>query len=270
MMPRRNYLSLFLLGMILSVSTSSKSLSADFPEATRPDPALIQTAFPRNEKIIYELTWLGIKAGTVSITIRQKESGNWHILGEARSSPLFSLFFPVEDRFETEMGADMFPEWITLQQREGCYQAFRRVTFHQERLQVISEKEGDPSKTYKLNRPSHNELTSFLILRALPLKAGGSVFVETFASDKSYTVEVKVIKRERLKTNFGEVTAIKVRPELPFKTVQDQQGEFYAWFTDDQRRLPIKLQGGVVLGSMVGRLVEWQVDNKLIFRNPEP
>ena len=180
-----------------------------------------------------------------------------------------SLFFPVEDRFETEVGADMFPEWITLEQREGCYKAFRRVTFQQDRLKVISEKDGDPSKTYKLNRPSHNELTSFLVLRTLPLKAGQSVFVETFASDKSYTVEVKVIKRERLQTYFGEVNAIKVRPELPFKTVQEQKGEFYAWFTDDQRRLPIKLQGGVILGSMVGILVEWQVDDKPIFRNPE-
>ena len=32
----------------------------------------------------------------------------------------------------------------------------------------------------------------------------------------------------------------------------------------DQRRLPIKLQGGVILGSMVGKLVEWQV----VFRFP--
>ena len=268
-MSTRKFSSLFLFGIILLALTPSHSLLADFTEVTRPDPALIQTAFPRNEKMIYELTWLGIKAGTVSINIRQKESGNWYILGEARSSPLFSIFFPVEDRFETEMGPEMFPEWITLQQHEGCYKAFRRVTFQQDRLRVISEKDGDPSKTYKLNRPSHNELTSFLVLRTLPLKAGQSVFVETFASDKSYTVEVKVIKRERLQTNFGEVNAIKVRPELPFKTVQEQNGEFYAWFTDDQRRLPIKLQGGVILGSMVGILVEWQVDDKPIFRKPD-
>jgi len=37
------------------------------------------------------------------------------------------------------MGADMFPEWITLQQREGCDQAFRRVTFHQDRLILSPE-----------------------------------------------------------------------------------------------------------------------------------
>ena len=86
----------------------------------------------------------------------------------------FSLFFPVEDRFETEMSPDMFPEWITLEQREGCYKAFRRVTFQQDRLKVISEKDGDPSKTYKLNRPSHNELTSFLVLKDSSAK-GGSV-----------------------------------------------------------------------------------------------
>lgn len=266
----KGWCSILVPGVILVLAlTAGHSLFADFTVVTRSDPALIQTAFPRKEKMVYELTWLGIKAGTVSIDIRKKEGGNWHVLGEARSSPLFSLFFPVEDRFETALGADLYPEWITLQQREGSYQAFRRVTFYQDRLRVVSEKDSDPSKTYKLNRPAHNELTSFLVLRTLPLTAGRSVFVETFAADRSHTVEVKVIKRERLQTGFGEVDALKVRPDLPFKTVQEQRGEFYAWFTDDARRLPIRLQGGVVLGSIVGRLVEWHVDDKIIFRIAE-
>jgi hypothetical protein len=268
-MAMRRHSPLSFFTMILLALTPGQGLLADFTDVVRPDPALIQKAFPRNEKMVYELTWLGIKAGTVSIHIRQKGNGNWHILGEARSSPFFSFFFPVEDRFETETGADLFPEWITLQQREGCYRAFRRVIFQQDRLRVTSEKDRDPSRTFKLNRPAHNELTSFLVLRALPLQEGRSVFVETFSADKSYTVEVKVLKRERLQTGFGEFNAIKVRPELPFKTVQEQKGAFYAWFTDDQRRLPVQLKGGVVLGSIVGKLVEWQVDDKPIFRDPD-
>ena len=269
-MSTPKHLSLSLIGVILLAFISSQGFSADFTEVTRPDSALIQTAFPRNEKLVYELSWLGIKAGTVSIYIRRKESEKWFILGEARSLPFFSLFFPVEDRFETEIGADLFPEWITLQQREGSYKAFRRVTFQQNRLKVVSEKEGEGPKTYNLNRPSHNELTSFLILRILPLTVGRSVFVETFSPEKSYTVEVKVLKRERLQTIFGEVFALKVKPELPFKTMKEQKGNFYAWFTDDQRRIPIKLKaGGVILGSIVGELVEWQVDDKPLLRSPE-
>ncbi len=268
-MSRHKNLSFPLIGMILLALISSRGFSDDFTEVTRSDPALIQTAFPRNEKLVYELSWLGIKAGTVSVSIRQKESGKWFILGEAQSSPLFSLFFPVEDRFETEIGADLYPEWITLQQLEGSYKAFRRVTFQQNRLKVISEKDNDEPKTYNLHRRSHNELTSFLILRTLPLTVGRPVFVETFASDKDYTVEVKVLKRERLQTILGEVTALKVEPALPFKTVKEQKGRFYAWFTDDQRRIPVKLKGGVILGSIVGELVEYQEDDKPMIVSPE-
>jgi hypothetical protein len=128
-----------------------------------------------------------------------------------------------------------------MQQLEGSYKAFRRVTFQQNRLKVISEKDDDGPKTYILKRPSHNELTSFFILRTLPLIVGRLVFVETFASDKSYTVEIQVLKRERVQTIFGEVEALKVKPTLPFKTVKDQKGKFYAWFTDDPRRIPVKL-----------------------------
>jgi hypothetical protein len=268
-MFKAKYIALLAVGIILWVLHPGSGLWADYSEVTRPDPALVKTAFPRNEKMVYDLTWLGVKAGTVSLHILQREDGSWRVLGEARSSPLFSLFFPVEDRFETALGSDLYPEWITLQQREGGYRAFRRIIFHQDRLQVVSGKDNDPSKTYRLNRPAHNELTSFLVLRTLPLRAGRSVFVETFAADKSYTVEVKVIKKERMQTGLGEVEAIKVRPELPFRTVQEQRGEFYAWFTDDPRRLPVRLEGGVILGSIVGKLVEWQVDDKVVFRSPE-
>jgi hypothetical protein len=268
-MSRLKDLSISLIGMILLAFTSGQCFSDDFTEITHPDPALIQTAFPRNEKLVYELSWLGIKAGTVSVSIRQKEDGKWFILGEARSSPFLSLFFPVKDRFETEIGADLFPEWITMQQLEGSYKAFRRVTFQQNRLKVTSEKDDDGPKIYNLKRPSHNELTSFLILRTFPLIVGRSVFVETFASDKSYTVEVQVLTRERVQTIFGEVEALKVKPALPFKTVKEQKGKFYAWFTDDQRRIPVKLQGGVLLGSIVGKLVEWQDDDKPMIVSPE-
>jgi hypothetical protein len=268
-MSRHEYLSFPLIGMILLAFTSGQGFSADFAEVTRPDPALVQTAFPKNEKLVYELRWLGIKAGTVSISIRQKESGKWFILGEARSSPFFSLFFRVEDRFETEIGADLYPEWITLQQLEGSYTAFRRVTFQQNRLKVISEKDDDGPKSYNLQRPSHNELTSFLILRTFPLTVGRSVFVETFASDKGYTVEVKVLKKDRLQTIFGEVTALEVQPELPFKTVKEQRGNFFAWFTDDRRRIPVKLKGGVLLGSIIGELVEWQEDDNPMIVSPD-
>jgi hypothetical protein len=268
-MSAKPFLSFLLIGAILLALTSRQGFADDSPEPTPPDPALIQTAFPKKEKMVFVLRWLGIKAGTISIHIHQKENGKWFILGEARSSPFFSIFFPVEDRFETEVGEDLYPEWITLQQHEGSYRAFRRVTFQQDRLRVISKKDDDPPKTYNLNRPAHNELTSFLILRTLPLKVGRSVFVEVFASNKTYTVEVKVLKKESLPTILGEVETFQIEPVLPFKTVKEQKGRFHAWFTDDQRRVPVKLKGGLILGSIVGELVEWEAEDTLLYRSLE-
>ena len=225
-MSTRKFSSLFFFGIILLALTPSHSLLADFTEVTRPDPALIQTAFPRNEKMIYELTWLGIKAGTVSINIRQKESGNWYILGEARSSPLFSIFFPVEDRFETEMGPEMFPEWITLQQHEGCYKAFRRVTFQQDRLKVISEKDGDPSKTYKLTRPSHNELTSFLVLRTLPLRKVGQSFWRPLLRIKVIRWKSRSLKGNACKPISEKLTQLKLGRSCPLKPFRNKRENF--------------------------------------------
>ncbi len=178
----------------------------------------------------------------------------------AKSSRLFSLFYPVEDWFETDVyGPDMLPAWIVIRQKEGSYRSDKRVTFNQAALRVVYQADDGAPETYRIPRPSHNEISSFFIMRTLPLPLGRSVFVETFVSRKSYTVEVKILKKELLNTILGSVRTIKVKPELLFEGVHERRGDVYMWCTDDQRRVPVQIKGAIRIGSLVATLREWHV-----------
>jgi len=250
-----------LLAAILSVFVGDfVAHTAIEPHVTSPDLTLLKTAFPKNERIVYDLTWFGIKAGDITLTVNNIGGDKRRIVAVAKSSPLFSLFYPVEDRFVTEVsGPQMLPRWIVIRQREGNYRSLKRAIFDQAGLKVLYEKDDEAPVSYDLPRPAHNEISSFYIMRALPMSIGQSVFVETFASKKSYTVQVQVLQKERFQTKLGEVDTIKVKPELLFEGVYQRKGDVYVWLTNDERRIPVKVKGAIRIGSLVATLADWQI-----------
>ncbi len=259
-MLRKKAPYLFLSIAVFIFFISVMAYTAIQPVTTPPDSRLLKTSFPKNERIVYKVTWFGIKAGDITFMVKDRGKDKWHILAVARSSSLFSLFYPVEDIFETEVsGPEMLPEWIVIRQKEGKYRSFKRVMFDQSGLKIVYEKDDEETVTYSIPRPAHNEISSFFIMRVLPMSIGRSVFVETFASRKSYTVEVKVLQRDRLQTGLGELTTIKVKPVLLFEGVHERTGDVYVWLTDDKRRIPVQVKGAIRIGSLVARLAGWQV-----------
>lgn len=260
-MTKRTRWSAILVTFLLVVVTAIGAQSAISPAATtRPEDKLINAAYPRNERIVYELSWFSMKAADIILTVTGKDNGRWHILVEVKSSPFLSFFYPMNDRFETEItGPDMLPEWITAEQRKGNRRTLKSSVFDQNALKVVYKKDKDAPKVFGIPRPSHNEISSFFILRTLPMNVGQSVFVETFAAKKSHTVEVKILERERCNTALGEVETIKVKPELPFEPIKKQRGSFYIWFTEDDRRIPVKIEGTIRRGPLSAELKEWTV-----------
>jgi len=54
------------------------------------------------ERLVYDLSWTGIKAGTATMEIRN-DRDEMHIISTAFSAKWISAFYPVEDRVESVM-----------------------------------------------------------------------------------------------------------------------------------------------------------------------
>jgi hypothetical protein len=53
---------------------------------------------------------------------------------------------------------------------------------------------------------------------------------------------------------MGRVRAVVVKPETKFQGVLQKRGDSFIWFTDDDRRIPIRLEAKVKIGTVVGTL----------------
>ena len=213
------------------------------------------------EELIFEVRWMGLLAGSASMVVsgRVIRDGHdvYHIRSLAESSPFFSLFYYVRDMGETFVDVrELHPWYFRLDQHEGSRVVQHTVTFDQQRGVAIHTKNQDAPREVKVPVGVHDSLSSFYMLRTLPLRVGQSIHLHTFANGKTYDVEVQILRREKVEAYWGPVDALVVRPLMRFEEILRQKGDVLIWVTDDDRRLPIRMRTAIKVGSIEATLIE--------------
>lgn len=220
----------------------------------------LAAAFAIPEKLVYDLTWTGIKAGTAMQEIN-KVGDEIHIVSTARSADWISTFFPVEDRIESVLtGANPpgigLPRSYRMKIREGRHSRDREVLFDQAgKISHYRNHLSGEKMDIVLPGSTFDTLSSFYYVRTLKLEVGKPVFLTILDSKKVWRVEVKVLRKEKLKTKLGNFDTIVIKPLLKSEGIMDKRGDMYIWLTDDHRLLPVKMKTKVKVGSITATLV---------------
>lgn len=219
------------------------------------------SAFTSPEKLIFDLTWTGVKAGTATLeTVIDKEQTK--IISTANSADWVSVFYKVEDRIESLLKKTQtasiagLPENYRVKLREGKHRRDKEIIFdHPNRRAVFIDHLGPEKKTFTIRENTFDPLSSFYYIRTLKYEVGKSVYVDIFDSKKLWNVEVQVIRRERIKTELGEFDTVVIKPLMKSEGIFNRKGDMYIWLTDDLKRVPVKMQTKVAVGSVTATLV---------------
>ena len=60
---------------------------------------------------------------------------------------------------------------------------------------------------------------------------------------------------ETVRGPWGEIDAARVLVIMPFQGLFLNQGNIRVWFTNDDRRIPVRMKAKVIIGSIVADLV---------------
>jgi hypothetical protein len=225
-------------------------------------PAL--AAFSVPERLVFDISWSGIVAGTAVQEVSQ-ESDGVRIVSTARSADWLSVFFAVDDRIEAVMGKGAegklfgLPKSFRENIREGHSRYHKDITFdHGRQCAVIFnhlEKNPDRKTTSLPITPITYDSLSCLYHARLQKLAPGSVFyIDIFDGKRLHNTEVKVLRRETLTTDLGVFKTVVIMPVLKTQGVFSKTGDLFIWLTDDERRVPIKMQSKVKIGSVTATL----------------
>lgn len=212
------------------------------------------------EKLVYDLTWTGIKAGTATQEIFM-DKGDTKIVSTARSADWVSVFFPVEDRIESILSKNPeskigLPKKYSIKIREGKHRRDKEIHFnHAKGIAYYKDNLNGDKKELPISASTIDTLSSFYFVRTLKLEVGKPVYLTILDNKKTWTVEVQVLRKEKIKTALGTFDTIVIKPHMKSEGILDKKGEMVIWLTDDSRRLPVKMQTKVKVGSITAILV---------------
>jgi hypothetical protein len=213
----------------------------------------ISWAITLPEKLDYELQWSGITAGYATMHMYKGEDEQTRIVSTARSVSWITRFYPVKDRAETtvESASPWYPIKYTLKTREGRRRKHREVRFDRDNGKAVYlDYRKKTEKEYDIPKEIFDPMTAFYHVRFMDLEVGKSSFVPMFDSKKIWSLEIKVLKRERVKVPAGVFDTIKIRPLMKSEGIFSRKGALYIWFTDDEKRVPVKMSTKVAVGSI--------------------
>ena len=219
------------------------------------------SAFAVPERLIYDISWGGIKAGTATQEV-SRGGESVKITSVARSADWLSIIYKVDDRIVSVLGKGTGQSLfgLPLSYRENIHEGRTRhhkeVVFdHAGRKAVIDNLLDRNRTTLDITPITYDSLSCFYYTRLQKLEPGSSFFLDIFDGKKLHNTEVKVLRRESLETGLGTFKTIVIMPLLKTSGIFSKSGDLYIWLTDDERRIPLKMQSKIRIGSVTATLV---------------
>jgi hypothetical protein len=218
-------------------------------------------AFGVGERFEFSVGYGVIKAGTAVMEIPQivKFNGKkcYHIVSTAKSNKFFSVFFKVDDKVESFMDVhELYSHRFDKHLREGKFKADISTIFDQESHLAIYNNSQD---TFSVAEYVQDVLSAFYFIRTQDLKVGKSLFVDNHTDKKNYPLEVKVLKKERVKVPAGTFDCVVVEPILKASGIFKQKGSLTVWLTDDEIKMPVLMKSKVIIGSISTELTNYRL-----------
>lgn len=215
--------------------------------------ALPRVPFGPGERAEYRVT-LGILGGV--------GEGSMEVMGieEVHGHPTYHLRFDLEGRVAFAKVDDRLESWMDVQglfarrihkdQHEVNYKTDRWYEFFPDSMFYQRVETGD---TATLASPEPLDEVSFLyFVRTLPLEPGETYTFNRYYKESGNPVTIKVLRRETMTGSDGsQIPVVVVQPIIETSGLFGQGGEAEVYFTDDWRRILVKMTSKV---PVIGRL----------------
>ncbi|MEW6001173.1 MAG: DUF3108 domain-containing protein [Nitrospirota bacterium] len=214
------------------------------------------------EKLDFDIYWLGINVGKASLEA-VNNNGTLRIVSQIYSTPFISTFYKVEDYAESKI-VDGMPVNFRIKQHEGRYRSDKETIFDMNNRKVLFINYLKETKDeHAITSPVlWDVISGFYYLRTQFLGMGKTVYVAIFDSNKFLNVEVSVLRKEKIVLpGHGEVDTLIVKPMLKSEGLFQKKGDILIWLTDDELKIPVRIETEVSVGRVVAELKILSTEN---------
>lgn len=226
----------------------------------------IESSFKENEYISFKIKYLSFNTSTASLKITKENLNNkpvYHIKGVGKSSKFLSFFFKIEDYYETYIDTETYKPYRFVRNiNEGGYTKDIVIDFdHQNNKATVNNKKHKTVKVFDTKPNVHDLVSSFYFLRNIidtqNLKKGDEESLSMFFDNENYNFKLRFLGRETLKTKYGKKQCLIFRPLVMADRVFKEEESLTVWISDDQNKIPVKIEADLAVGSLTANLSEY-------------
>ncbi|PKA98038.1 uncharacterized protein DUF3108 [Flavobacteriaceae bacterium MAR_2009_75] len=181
----------------------------------------------------------------------------YHVVGKGQTTGLASLFFKVDDTYESYFGkSDGKPYKFIRNIDEGGYTKDIEINFdHEKDTAVLNDKKNKKKYNFELQDGVQDLISAFYYLRNNydpdELVKGEAVKLKMLYDDDGiFNFQLKYLGTEVLKTKFGKVECYKFRPLVQSGRVFKEKESLSLWVSADKNRIPIRIQADLAVGAI--------------------
>lgn len=216
-------------------------------------------AFQNGEWLKFRMSYSNfLNAGYSTIEVKETNNNGkeaFHILGKGKSTGLVSLFFKVEDDYQTFMYKESLKPYRFIRKiNEGGYTKDQEIFFdHDTKLATVNNYKHKTVEKHPISSNIQDMLSALYFLRnqdISKLKKGDNIELQMFMDDEITIFKLQFLEKEIIKTKFGKVKAIAFRPLVQAGRVFKEQESVTVWVSDDGNKIPLLIKASLAVGSL--------------------
>lgn len=257
--------TLLLMGFALALASGPPARAAQSP---RPDPTAepaggaieVRRADPPfrvGETLDYSIAYAFLEAGTLRLAVAGIESMSgrqaYHLTFNAQTNSAVSAIYSLKDRVESWLDVERLHSlrFAKLAVEKGKRRE-KDYRLDQARHIRVNQKTGEEEP---MPPDAQDDLSVFYYLRTLPLTDGTRYTLPVLMDPDDNPMRLTVLGTEKVKVPAGTfdcwVVALDVKTD---SGIFAQRGDLRMWMTRDARRIPVKLESKLKIGSFTATL----------------
>ena len=218
-----------------------------------------ERAFDSGEWFKFRIHYGLINAGYATLEVQEATKNNkkvYHAIGKGYTTGMSRFFFRVDDNYESYFDKETGnPYQFVRKIDEGGYKKNQEGFFNQATSKIlVKDYKNKSENTFLIPDNTQDIMSTFYYLRNYPtidkLKVGESVAVDMFFDNETTKFKLKFIGKEDIETKFGLVPTMVFRPLVQSGRVFKEQESLTVWISDDDNKLPIRIQASLAVGSI--------------------
>jgi len=217
---------------------------------------ITNTTFQAGEEVAYTVYYsvagIYIDAGTATFTnVLEKMNGRpvYHISGTGKTNPSYDWVYKVRDKYETYIDtATMQPLKFLRNVDEGGHKKYENITFNRSVNTAVTT-----DGVFKVPDCIQDVLSAVYYARNIDFskyKINEKIPFKMFLDNEVFSMYVRYLGKENVKTKYGKFRAIKFKPLLIKGTIFEGGEKMTVWVSDDANRVPVRIESPIVVGKV--------------------